>query len=305
MALQAQVFAPAKINLTLHVTRQRPDGYHLLDSLVVFADVGDQLTIGPSGACAMHVDGPEGDAVPEGADNLVLRAARLFGDLSSAEFRLMKNLPVASGVGGGSADAAAAYRGLAALCAHQKGTPKADLRDDSKLEALLALGADIPMCIDCSPARIRGIGENITPVSNVPPLHAVLVNPRRGVSTPSVFKALHCRDHPAMPDVIPTFSDARDMASWLTGQRNDLELAAMSLEPAIAQVKAALAACQGCLLARMSGSGATCFGLFSDHSSAQAAAAQLDMSHPNWWIKPTQLGDQSAQARPQLIRSTT
>lgn len=305
MTDQARVFAPAKINLTLHVTGQRPDGYHLLDSLVVFADVGDHLMIDPPGARAMNVDGPEARAVPEGADNLVLRVARLFGNMSNAEFRLTKNLPVASGIGGGSADAAAAYRGLVALCAHQKGASKADPHDNSIMDALLALGADIPMCVKSAPVRITGIGGDIAPLTHMPPLHAVLINPRRCVSTPTVFKALLRRDHPAMPDVIPVFSDPYDMVPWLSDQRNDLEAAAMSLEPAIAKVKAALSACQGCLLARMSGSGATCFGIFSDQISAQSGARQLASSHPEWWIKPARLGDQSAQAQPQLIRSTT
>ncbi|WP_187432159.1 4-diphosphocytidyl-2-C-methyl-D-erythritol kinase [Roseobacter fucihabitans] len=296
LAQAVRVFAPAKINLTLHVTGQRADGYHLLDSLVVFADVGDHLAVHRQDGFSMRVEGREAAAVPADTDNLVLRVAALFKDLQGARFHLLKELPVASGIGGGSADAAAAMRALAALSQAGNAPDMADV---------LRLGADIPMCVRSDAARVRGIGDRIEPLTDLPPLHAVLVNPRRAVSTPSVFKALRNRNQPPMPETLPHFADASDMAAWLGTQRNDLEAAATSVDPAIAQVKAALEACQGCMLARMSGSGATCFALFADHRTAKNAAARLCEAHPDWWIKPARLGDQSQRAAPQLIRSTT
>lgn len=296
--LIAQVFAPAKINLTLHVTGQRADGYHLLDTLVVFADVGDALTLRRDNGFSIHVDGPEAKDVPVGADNLVLRVARLFEGGAGVTVNLDKQLPVSSGIGGGSADAAAAYRGVRVLFEPEAaGEPQSD--------ALLALGADIPMCVAATSARIGGIGETIVPIRTLPALHAVLANPRCAVSTPSVFKALHHRHSAPMPDVLPAFETGADLAIWLADQRNDLDAAAISIAPVIAQVKAALAQAPQCILARMSGSGATCFGLFPDREAARSAAAHLAQTHPDWWIRSAELGDQSARAAPQLIRSTT
>lgn len=289
-----EVFAPAKINLTLHVTGQRADGYHLIDSLVVFAEVGDRLRIAPGDAFSMTVGGPEANAVPRGGDNLILQVARLFDGLQGAGFDLIKDLPVSSGIGGGSADAAATYRGLSAI-----------LESVDRAAELLALGADIPMCLHSVAARVGGIGEEVDPLPELPALHAVLVNPRRAVSTPSVFKALVQKSHPPMPKTLPTFKNAQNLVAWLAEQRNDLEGPAMSLEPSIAEVKTVLASQQNCLLARMSGSGATCFGVFPDQESAERAALAMAQTHPDWWVKAARLGSQSARARPQLIRSTT
>lgn len=296
------VFAPAKINLTLHVTGQRNDGYHLLDSVVAFADIGDNLTVHVSDDLTLSVDGAEAGAVPADMDNLVLRVARLFDGLEGARFLLTKELPVASGIGGGSADAAASYRALMTLLGPSNTSHKGALPE---LADLLALGADIPMCVDPVVARVGGIGEKIAPVAGFPVLNAVLVNPKRAVSTPSVFRALQHRDHPAMPRAIPAFVNAHQVAAWLQDQRNDLEETAMALEPAIGEARRALAQSEACLLARMSGSGATCFGLFPDRESAQAAAAHLSLAHVDWWVRAAFLGDQSTLARPHLIRSTT
>ncbi|WP_110804963.1 4-(cytidine 5'-diphospho)-2-C-methyl-D-erythritol kinase [Rhodobacter viridis] len=276
------VFAPAKVNLALHVTGQRADGYHLLDSLVAFSPVGDALTLAPADALVLKVSGPEGAAVPEGPENLVLKAAALFG--VGAAVTLEKCLPAASGIGGGSSDAAAALRGMAALT----GQPLPDAA------AVLKLGADVPMCLDPRPARTRGIGEDLTPVA-LPPLPAVLVNPRVEVPTPSVFKALTVKDNPPLPE-IPAFADAGACIGWLADQRNDLQAPAVAQAPVIAEVLAVLAALPGCKLARMSGSGATCFGLFGSEAEAEAAQTALAASHPGWWSAHGSLGDQAQKA---------
>lgn len=288
------VFAPAKINLTLHVTGQRSDGYHLLDSLVAFADVGDGLRIEKADAMRMTTDGPEAGAVPDGPDNLVLRAAALVDGGPKARFTLTKNLAVASGIGGGSADAAAAFRGLSAFL--KGAVPDADLIH----QKLLSLGADIPMCLHSHAARIEGIGDKITPLQQSPDLFAVLVNPRVAVETPAVFKALKRRTNPAMPQVLPVFSDAQSFIEWLRTQRNDMQEAATVLVPEIAAVQSALEGQTGCQLARMSGSGATCFGLFSTRQAADSAARNLCNAYPGWWIEPAQLGTQTALAAPKV-----
>lgn len=281
-----EVFAPAKVNLALHVTGRRADGYHLLDSLVAFAPFGDHLTLVPAPVLSLTVTGPEGAGVPEGPENLVLRAASLLPCGQGAAITLDKRLPPASGIGGGSSDAAAMLRGLALL----RG---ASLPEDRGLE----LGADVPMCLDPRPARVRGIGEEITPVT-LPPLPAVLVNPRVSVPTPAVFKALTARDNPPMAP-IPGFASTTDCIDWLAGQRNDLETPAKAIAPGIAAALSALAALPGCRLARMSGSGATCFGLFATLTEAETALTHLRATRPDWWSACGALGDQRAlsQAR--------
>lgn len=267
-------FAPAKINLSLHVTGQRPDGYHLLDSLVVFADVGDR--VGLSDTAGLQVTGPYGGAVPAGGDNLVMRAARLM--TADAGLSLEKNLPPASGIGGGSSDAAAALRVLAKALGKPL-PPRADA---------LRLGADVPVCLQAASVRMQGVGDTLDPVT-LPPVWAVLVNPGLEVPTPHVFRALACKNNAAMPD-IPALADAVALAAWLGGTRNDLEDPALCIAPAIGGVLAALRGVQSCLLARMSGSGATCFGLFPDKQTAASAAAALRDAHPGWWVVPTRLG---------------
>ncbi|MEQ8900483.1 MAG: 4-(cytidine 5'-diphospho)-2-C-methyl-D-erythritol kinase [Roseovarius sp.] len=266
--------APAKVNLTLHVTGRRADGYHLLDSLVVFADIGDRVTVRPGGAC-LRVVGPMAAGIPDGPENLVLRAAALMG--TEAEITLDKHLPAAAGIGGGSSDAAACLRALARLTG-------ARLPDD-----VLSLGADVPVCLLARAARMRGIGEEITPLARLPLLHAVLVNPGVAVSTPAIFKRLVRRDNLAMPERLPGWHTTENLLLWLATQRNDLEEPAIAEAPVIADVLEKIAATEGCALARMSGSGATCFGLYPDPHSAQQAAHKLRRDHPDWWVMPTRL----------------
>lgn len=263
--------APAKVNLTLHVTGRRDDGYHLLDSLVMFADIGDRLTVAP-GALRLDVRGPLADGVPVGPDNLVMRAATLMG--VEAVITLEKHLPASAGIGGGSSDAAACLRALSRMMG-------VDLPDD-----VVSLGADVPVCLLARAARMQGIGEDVTPLSGMPMLDAVLVNPGVSVSTPAIFKRLEHRHKPPMPTRLPMFEAAEDLISWLVTHRNDLEAPAMAEAPIISDVLGQIEQTQGCRLARMSGSGATCFGLYADPQSARDAAETIACSHPGWWIAP-------------------
>ena len=273
--MTVRVFAPAKINLTLHVTGQRADGYHLLDSLVMFADIGDVVSVSEGTGLKLDITGPEAAGVPmEG--NSVLQAARFIGQ-SGLEFSLVKNLPTAAGIGGGTADAAAALRAIS------------EFRGVSVPENVLPLGADVPVCLRGRAARMSGIGEVLADVPTLPKVWAVLVNPRVAVSTPAVFAALEKRDNAAMPAVIPAFSTARDMAGWLGGQRNDLETAAIKAQPIVADVLEHLRNVSGQMLVRMSGSGATCFALFESAEMADSAAGKIALARPDWWVKATAL----------------
>jgi 4-diphosphocytidyl-2-C-methyl-D-erythritol kinase len=266
-------FAPAKINLALHVTGQRSDGYHLLDSLVVFAGVGDRVAVAPAHDLTLQVTGPFGAGL-SADDNLVLRAARAFGVARGALIMLDKSLPLSSGMGGGSADAAATLRALAGLW----GVPLPNPAD------VLAIGADVPVCLAGRPARMTGIGEGVVPLPALPPAWLVLVNPGVSVSTPQVFKALTRKENTALPREIPRMKTTADLAAWLMMLRNDLEPPAVAHLPVIATVKSALSAQYGCLLSRMSGSGATCFGLFADPLTAAAAARAIRAAQPAWWV---------------------
>lgn len=270
-----EAFAPAKINLTLHVTGRRLDGYHLLDSLVAFADIGDRVIVRRAPDLSLRVTGPMAAGVPADGRNLVLKAARLAG-VGDAAIVLDKHLPAASGIGGGSSDAAATLRALG----QSHGASAADP---------LALGADVPVCLAARTARMRGIGEAVTPVPGIPPLPCVLVNPGVSLSTPQVFAALDRTDGAAMPR-IPGFADAPACIRWLAGQRNDLEAPARRLAPAIGETLAALRQ-GGAALARMSGSGATCFGLFAERGAADRAAAAIAPARPGWWVRTAWLGD--------------
>ena len=299
-----RVFAPAKINLTLHVTGRREDGYHLLDTLVAFAPVGDRLTFQPGNILSLTVEGPEAAGVPADMDNIALRAAMLAAQGRGAAMVLEKFLPVASGIGGGSSDAAAAFRGM--LCFGEPGKAAADsawampeILIETHAHALLDLGADVPMCLVPRPARARGIGEKLDFIE-LPPLPALMVNPRVPVPTGEVFKRLEVRENPPMPTALPEFPDAASLIRWLAEQRNDLEAPAIALAPAIADALATLDALEGCTLARMSGSGATCFGLFPDIEVARAAVETLRRSRPGWWVAGGLLGDQVARAMPQV-----
>ncbi len=270
--------APAKINLALHVTGQRADGYHLLDSLVCFADFGDILSVEMAESLSLKVTGRMAAHVPDGPENLILKAAGLFAAGHGAHIELQKNLPVASGIGGGSSDAAAALHLLSAAW----GEPLPNLTQ------MLALGADVPVCVVGETVQLRGIGEDLTPVK-MPVFSAVLVNPGVGLSTQKVFQLLESKDNTEMQPP----PQSMDLGAWLTylrAQRNDLEPVAISCAPEIALVLDALAACKSCNLARMSGSGATCFGLFPHREAAVEATAIIEKNHADWWVKTVHLG---------------
>ncbi len=272
--------APAKINLTLHVTGQRADGYHLLDSLVVFADLGDVIRVEEADALQLDVTGPMAAGVPGGADNLVLRAAGLLDPVRGARITLEKHLPSAAGIGGGSSDAAATLRALSALW----GVPL------PRASVTVTLGADVPMCLTPVAQRISGIGEGALPVDGWPALPAVLVNPGVSVPTPRVFRALARKDNAPMPARLPEMGDARAVADFLSEMRNDLSAPAQTEAPVIRDVLGAL---DDSLFAGMSGSGATCFGLYADDAAARSAAARIAAACPDWWVVPTTLNPAS------------
>ncbi|MHA3915221.1 4-(cytidine 5'-diphospho)-2-C-methyl-D-erythritol kinase [Halovulum sp. GXIMD14793] len=262
--------ARAKLNLTLHVTGRRNDGYHLLDSLVVFPDMGDEIRLRVAPETRLTIDGPYAHAVSS-RENLIFDMAARLG--VTADIHLTKNLPVAAGIGGGSADAAATARGLCQLY----GKP---LPDPS---GLADLGADIPVCLSQKPSRMQGIGENLTSV-NFPDCACVLVNPGVAVPTGPVFTALENVENPPMP-ALSSLKDFDRAVVYLSTCRNDLQSAAINLAPPIKDVLTILAKQKDCALARMSGSGATCFGLFRNLTAAQRAARTLRDAHPDWWVQ--------------------
>jgi len=266
-----EAFAPAKINLTLHVTGQREDGYHLLDSLVVFAAVGDKIYLEPSGEMSMEITGPFAKGVPSDARNLLWRAAELAG--VTGHIRLEKNLPHGAGLGGGSADAAALLRSLFGNV----------VTDGIGLEGALSLGADVPVCISAAPQRMRGIGEILATVWPVPQCAIVLVNPAVGVPTGPVFQGLASKDNSPM-GACDGFDDVATLVAWLATQRNDLQAPACAVAPVITDVLDAL---EDALLARMSGSGSTCFGIYPDQLAADRAARRIGQAHPDWWVVST------------------
>ena len=271
--MAVEVFAPAKINLTLHVTGQRGDGYHLLDSYVCFAGIGDRLSFEKAPETSLAVSGPFADAVPGGPGNLVLRAAELLG--VTARITLEKRLPVASGIGGGSADAAATLRGLTDLYSLPMPSP----------QDVLTLGADVPVCLLGGQVRMRGIGDDLTLVTssrmNWP---TVLVNPGIPVSTAEVFRRLPSRSNAPMPEEMLEHI-YNDFPDWLGHQRNDLEAPAIAIAPEISGVLDALRAEPGCRIARMSGSGATCFAIFDEDDQAAEAVQSIKRTHPDWWAE--------------------
>ena len=278
MAVRA--FAPAKINLYLHVVGRRADGYHLLDSLIAFADIGDTITAAPADALLLTVDGPEAAGIAGlGDDNLVLRAASLLkergGIDTGAALHLEKRLPAAGGIGGGSSDAAATLRALSHLWERPV--------DDEALTALaLELGADLPACLAARPVWVGGIGEQLQPAPFVPTAGIVLANPRRPLPTAEAFRRRAAPfSSPARFDPVP--ADAAGLAAALAPRRNDLTEAAAALAPEIGAVLDRLAGLRGALLARMSGSGATCFALFADRVAALAAGRALAAAEPGWW----------------------
>lgn len=269
--------APAKVNLFLHVTGRRDDGYHLLDSLAVFADVSDTLRATSSEGLTLSITGHFAASLSAEPDNLVLRAARALAEAAGIEPRaaieLEKNLPIASGIGGGSADAAAALRLLCRLWG-------LDPEPRLLLDIAASLGADVTVCLAGRPARMQGIGERLSTAPALPNIGLVLVNPGVAVATPAVFRARN--GGYSKPAQLPAgWADAEAMADDLALCSNDLEVAAIGLCPQIADVLVAIAAEPDCLLARMSGSGATCFGFFADPALATAAAARL--ARAGWW----------------------
>lgn len=280
--------APAKVNLTLHVLGRRADGYHALESLVVFAGTADHLELVRGEGLSLHVEGPTAAMAGPADDNLVLRAARALMQrkpgLVAGDFRLTKRLPAAAGIGGGSSDAAAALR----LLARANGLPPGD---PDVFAAARATGADIPVCLDPHARMMRGAGEEVGPPLALPRLHAVLVNPGVAVPTPSVFKAIGLKAgedfsgeaHPDLP------SEAEALIDALAFARNDLEPPALALAPAIGEALARLRGTEDCRLARMSGSGATVFGLYADCHAAARAARAVKAAEPAWWVKPTVL----------------
>lgn len=279
--------APAKINLYLHVTGRRDDGYHLLDSLVAFADAGDTVRVRAADGLSLKIEGSFAAALPNDDDNLVLRAAHAlagrFGIAGGAAIVLEKRLPVASGIGGGSADAAAAIRALARLWEIDL-TAHADAVD----EISLGLGADVPACLRSRTVRMQGIGETLAGVPVLPPVAIVLANPGVAVSTPEVFRRRQSGfSQPAeWPDGTP---DADALFSALATTNNDLQAAATALTPEIGSVLKTLEKYPDAGFVRMSGSGATCFALFESRVGADACAADLQARHPAWWTAAANL----------------
>ena len=274
--------APAKLNLYLHVTGRRPDGYHLLDSLVAFSDIGDRLSVAPAPRLSLEITGPFARdlAQDDPQKNLVWRAAETLaarlGRVPDIALTLEKNLPVASGIGGGSSDAAAA---LKALAAHWQAP-----LDDRALCAIAAeLGADVPVCVVARASFFGGIGDEILSAPALPPAPLLLVNPGIALPTVSVFRARQGAFSPSAR-FASTPASVGELASLLEERHNDLTAAAIGIVPAIGDVLARLAEQPGALLARMSGSGATCFALFEATAAAETAAASLKLEQPRWWI---------------------
>ncbi len=279
----------AKVNLTLRVVGRRVDGYHELESVVAFADCADRLSLAPGAALDLTISGPLAQACGETSDNLVLKAARLLGErvpgLQIGSFTLDKVLPVAAGIGGGSADAAAALR----LLAQANGLTVDDAR---LIEVAQLTGADVPVCLASRACVMTGVGEDLLPLS-LPELPCVMVNPRVPVATRDVFDALGLRNGELLvgaTDVIRATAwpeAGASIADWveaLAAGCNDLEVPAMRIQPVIGEVLSALGAAAGARLARMSGSGATCFAIFENAADAQAAAQKIQLDHPQWWV---------------------
>ena len=282
--------ARAKLNLSLHVCGRRDDGYHELESLVAFASVADHLSLDPARPEGLTVQGPFATAAGDDQDNLVLKAVRQLRHFKPAlhggHLTLTKYLPAQAGLGGGSADAAAALRLLARLNGFS-------LDDPELLEAARLIGADVPVCLKSRPVMMRGIGDRLGEPINLPRLPAVLVKPPVGVATPDVFARLGLvkgerTGRPPHPELSVASADGFVARLRLPG--NDLQAAASAIAPVIADCVVGLGRQQGCQLARMSGSGSAVFGLFETATQARAAASLIARLHPDWWVKPTMIG---------------
>ena len=279
------VDAPAKINLFMHITGKRTDDFHLLESLTVFAECGDRVSVQPSDTFSLSISGPFSNGLAANdPDNLVLRAAnqlaRKFDRRGGAEIHLDKNLPVSSGIGGGSADAAATLRALEMMW--NLGTDAGCLADIG-----LALGADVPVCLYGEPALMSGIGETVEPVSRLPDCSLVLVNAGEPVSTPEVFAQRTGDFSPS--GSWPLTTSYKDFVAALAARRNDLSDAAIDVAPSIGEALGGLGQSAGCDLARLSGSGGTCFGLYRDMAAARSAAAEISERNPHWWVVATEV----------------
>ena len=282
--------ARAKINLSLSVRGRRADGFHDLASVVAFARFGDALWLEPGDALSLTVEGPTAQAAGSGDDNLVLSAARNLAErvpgLRTGAFALVKRLPVAAGLGGGSSDAAAALRLLARANALSPDDPRL-------MQAAIATGSDVPVCLAGRVCVMSGAGADLGPPLALPPLYVVLANPGVAVETRRVFAAMGLKPGAtALASPVPKL-DATTAEAWIAALKrggNDMEDAACSLAPVIVDVLAVLAAARGCGLARMSGSGATCFGLFWDRNAAARAARAIQAGHPDWWVKASVIG---------------
>ena len=273
--------ARAKINLFLHVGTKRGDGFHPLQSLAVFPMTGDRLMAEEAADLSLVMDGPFAASLAD-EDNLVLKAARALaeraGRLPQARLTLTKNLPVASGIGGGSADAAAALRALSSLW-------RLDLDEKALCEIGAGIGSDVPVCVASEPSFMEGRGEILTPLPMLPRLPLLLVNPGVAVSTRDVFAALRDRHGVEMKLPRGNFGDLADLLRFLETTGNDLQAPAIALQPVISEVLKALAGLPGALFARMSGSGATSFALMADDDCCRRAAALLKQRHPDWWVE--------------------
>ncbi len=293
---QVTVAAPAKLNLYLHVIGRRDDGFHLLDSLVCFAATHDTLIVTPAAGLHLAITGPSAGALQSEPNNLVMRAARLLageaGIEPNAQMTLIKRLPVAAGIGGGSADAAAALQGLARLWG---------LAIDGAILNDLAgqLGADVPVCLRGTAAFVGGIGEELDDTPALPSAPLLLINPGAALSTPTVFGS---RSGPfgAADRFSESPADVAALAGLLAQRHNGLTEAAVQLQPVVQECLSAIANRPGALLARMSGSGATCFGLFQDGDACAAAAAHLRAVHPDWWVEATELLTDARELTPDL-----
>lgn len=283
MAAIALQSAPAKINLALHITGRRETGYHDLESLIVFADIADDLEARMAESDSLVLSGPFAEALRGEAGNLVLRAVSAFRarwpqfSPPGLAIHLVKNLPVAAGIGGGSADAAAALRLMAELATGP--VPVAELAD-----LAAGLGADVPACLLSRPLLARGVGEILSPLPHFPRLYVTLVNPGIAVATADVFRRLRAHDNYPLPALPEPLTRPAQLGLFLAETRNDLEPAAIKLVPEIGVLVEEMAASPGCMLARMSGSGATMFGLFGSEGPAHEAASQMRRLHPDYWV---------------------
>jgi len=285
--VRVRIRAPAKLNLFLHVGDRRPDGYHALQSLVAFADVGDSIELAPASELTLKVSGPFAAQIPRGDGNLVLKAARALSERFSAaplgaSIALDKNLPVAAGLGGGSADAAAILRALNVLWT-------LDRSEDELVELARTLGSDVPACVLSRPCWMEGRGEQVSGTLPLPPFELILVNPGVLLPTESVFATLNARTGTSAMQPPRNIETVWDLVAYLEDSGNDLEAPATLLQPVIDEVLEALHHEPACVFAQMSGSGATCFGLFHGREYAHGAAERIALDHPHWWVRATRI----------------